>query len=243
MSLRLLCVTAHPDDECYAFGGALALAAKRGVETSVVCFTDGQAAANRGTASSGKALGKMRREELEASSKILNVAHTEVLDYYDGRLDRADFLKVVTEIVTRIRRYRPHVIVTFGADGGANTHPDHTIISLATTAAFHWAGHPKRLLEAGALHQAQRLYHQTTDFFLADRPKPLPLPWTLKLDITEVFEQKLEAFRAHTSQAPLMEQTRELFLKHGKYELFTLVAAMVPQPATASTDMFDGVRE
>lgn len=243
MSLRLLCVTAHPDDECYAFGGALALAAKRGVETSVVCFTDGQAAANRGTAGTGKALGKMRREEFAASSKVLNVTHGEVLDYDDGKLDHTDFLKITTEIVTRIRTFRPHVILTFGADGGANTHPDHTIISLATTAAFHWAGHPKRLLEAGALHQPQRLYHQTTDFFLAGRPKPLPAPWTLKLDVTEVFDQKLEAFRAHVSQTPLMEATRELFLKHGKYERYSLAASMMPQPATASTDMFDGVRE
>lgn len=243
MSLRLLCLTAHPDDECYAFGGALALAAKRGVETSVVCFTDGQAAANRGTASTSRALGKMRREEFEASSKVLGVAHSEVLDYDDGKLDHTDFLKIATEIVTRIRSFRPHVVLTFGADGGANTHPDHALISLATTAAFHWAGHPKRLLEAGALHQAQRLYHQTTDFFLPDRHKPLPAPWTLKLDITEVFDQKLEAFRAHTSQAPLMEQTRELFLKHGKYELFSLAASMVPQPALQSTDMFDGVAE
>ena len=36
MGLRLLCVVAHPDDECFAFGGALALAADQGVETHVV---------------------------------------------------------------------------------------------------------------------------------------------------------------------------------------------------------------
>ena len=41
-------MVAHPDDECYAFGGALALAADRGVETYVICLTDGQAATNRG---------------------------------------------------------------------------------------------------------------------------------------------------------------------------------------------------
>ena len=57
MGLKLMCVTAHPDDECYAFGGALALAADRGVETYVVCLTDGQAATNRGDAADGEALG------------------------------------------------------------------------------------------------------------------------------------------------------------------------------------------
>ncbi len=66
MPLKLLCVTAHPDDECFAFGGALALAVERGVEVSVLCLTDGQAATNRGTAKSGAELGAMRRKEFEA---------------------------------------------------------------------------------------------------------------------------------------------------------------------------------
>ncbi len=52
MGLKLVCVVAHPDDECYAFGGALALAAAQGVETYVVCLTDGQAATNRRCSSS-----------------------------------------------------------------------------------------------------------------------------------------------------------------------------------------------
>ncbi len=47
--LKLLCVTAHPDDEAGAFGGTLLLYHERGVETSVVCMTAGTAARNRGT--------------------------------------------------------------------------------------------------------------------------------------------------------------------------------------------------
>lgn len=241
MSLRLLCITAHPDDECYAFGGALALAAKRGVATSVVCLTDGQAATNRGTATSSKALGQMRRDEFTASCKVLGVAHTELLDYHDATLITIPLLKLAGDIVERIRSFRPHVVLAFGHDGGPNTHSDHIMVSLATQAAFHWAGHPKQMLDRGALHTPQRLYLQTTNFFLPDRHKPLPSPWTLTLDIRDVFDQKIEAFRAHTSQAPLMEKTRELFLKHGQSEYYTLAAAMVPQPATASTDMFEGV--
>src|SRR5580698_2383642 len=63
VGLKLMCVVAHPDDECFGFGGALALAADRGIETYVVCLTDGQAAANRGDAATGEALGAIRREE------------------------------------------------------------------------------------------------------------------------------------------------------------------------------------
>jgi LmbE family N-acetylglucosaminyl deacetylase len=243
MSFRLLCVTAHPDDECFAFGGALALAADRGVETTVLCLTDGQAASHRGTASSNKELGHMRRAEFEASCAVLGVQHNELLDYQDGKLEFADFSKLAGELVERIRRIRPHVMLTFGGDGGLNTHPDHILASAATNAAFHWAGSAKRYIGHGDPFQPQRLYHLSTTFFLPDRHPPLPAPWTLTLDIAAVFDRKLDACRAHVSQMPLMEQAMPIIEKHGLQEVYTLAAAIVPQPARQSTDMFEGVAE
>ena len=79
--LKLLCITAHPDDEAGAFGGTLLLYQERGVETSVVCLTAGTAARNRGTARSNEELAELRRAEFAASCKVLNVSHGEVLDY------------------------------------------------------------------------------------------------------------------------------------------------------------------
>ncbi len=243
MGLRLLCVGAHPDDECFAFGGALALAAAHGVETSVLCLTDGQAAMHRGSATSGQELGKMRSEEFAASCDVLGVAQHEMLAYQDARLEFEPLAKIAGDILERIRSFRPHVVVTFGLDGGANTHPDHTAVSAATSAAFHWAGNPKRLLDRGPLWQPQRLFHQTTNFFLPDRHKPLPAPWTLALDIGSVFEKKMEAFRKHTSQAPLEQQVRGLFQLHGQKEYYTLAASLVPQPSVQSTDMFEAIAD
>ena len=243
MSLRLLCVVAHPDDECFAFGGALTLAAERGVETSVICLTDGQAATNRGSAASGKELGEMRRAEFAASCKVLGVTHYELLDYQDAQLEFANLSELAGKLVARIRSFRPQVVLTFGNDGGLNTHPDHTVVSAATTAAFHWSGSPKRYLELGEIYQPQRLYHLTTSYFLPDRQPPMPAPWTLTLDISSVFDRKREAFRAHASQAPLMERTKPVFDEHGHEERYTLVASPVPQPARQSTDMFEGVAE
>jgi LmbE family N-acetylglucosaminyl deacetylase len=243
LSLRLLCVVAHPDDECFAFGGALSLAADRGVETSVICLTDGQAASHRGAASSKKELGEMRRSEFEASCKILGVKHQELLDYEDARLEFADFSELAGKLVERIRQFRPQVVLTFGLDGALNTHPDHIMVAAATTAAFHWAGSAKRYIGRGDVYQAQRLYYLSTSFVLPDRPPPLPAPWTLTLDIASVFDRKFEAFGAHTSQRPLMEKTRPIFEQHGKQEHYTLAAAAVPQPARQSTDMFEGVAE
>jgi len=243
MSLRLLCVIAHPDDECFAFGGALALAADRGIETTVLCLTDGQAAKNRGDSTSSADLGQMRRAEFHISCKILGVTHAQLLDYQDGQLEHEPLSKVAGDLVHYIRTLKPHVILTFGADGAANTHPDHTTVSLAATAAFHWAGAAKRFTALGTPWQAQRLFHQTTDFFLPDRPQPLPAPWTLTLDIRSAFDRKVAAFRAHTSQAPLAQFAIPLFEQHGRHELYTLIAAAAPQPAAQSTDMFEGIVE
>ena len=61
--LKLLCITAHPDDEAGAFGGTLLLYSERGVATSVVCLTAGTAAKNRGTARTNEELAELRTGE------------------------------------------------------------------------------------------------------------------------------------------------------------------------------------
>lgn len=241
MGQRLMCVVAHPDDECFGFGGALALAAERGIETYVVCMTDGQAATNRGTAATGAELGTMRRTEFAASCKVLGVTEHELLDYQDGQLENVHTVAATEQLVERMRRFRPNVVMTFGGDGGMNSHADHMMVSFWTTAAFHWAGQPKRFPELGDPHQAARLFHLTTDFFLPGRRPPRPIPWTVALDIRSVSARKFEAFKQHRSQAPLMERTKAVFDRFGVQEFYTLVAASDPQPARQWTDLFEGL--
>ncbi len=243
MGLKLMCVVAHPDDECFAFGGVLALAAERGVETYVVCLTDGQAAKNRGDAVSGAALGEMRRKEFAASCKVLGVTHHELMDLQDGRLEFTDFSKTAGQLVERMRRFRPNVVTTFGTDGGLNTHADHMMASMLTTAAFHWCGQARRYPDLGTVHQPDRLFYLTTNFFIPGRQAPRPMPWTVTLDIRSVQQRKHEAFRQHVSQAPLMEQTKGFFERHGAEEFYTLVATAEPQAARHMTDLFEGLGE
>jgi hypothetical protein len=69
----------------------------------------------------------------------------------------------------------------------------------------------------------------------------MPMPWTVRLDIRSVLARKIEAFRQHASQAPLMKQTKEIFEKYGADEFYTLVAAAEPQPTTLTADLFDGL--
>jgi LmbE family N-acetylglucosaminyl deacetylase len=241
VGLKLMCVVAHPDDECYAFGGALALAADRGVETYVICLTDGQAATNRGDAASGEALGKVRREEFRASCDVLGVTWHELMDYQDGQLESVHFSQAAERLVERMRRFKPNVVITFGGDGGQNTHADHMMASMLTTAAFHWSGQPKRYPSAGETHKARRLYYVTTNFLMPDRQRAMMMPWTMTLDIRSVRERKTEAFRKHVSQAPLMEKTKEIFERYGAEEFYALAAAAEPQAARLGTDLFDGL--
>ena len=236
-----MCVVAHPDDECFAFGGALALAADRGVETHVICLTDGQAAKNRGDAASAAELGRMRREEFAASCRVLGVSHFEMLDYRDGELMQASVIEAAGRLTGIMRRVRPDVVITFGGDGGMNVHPDHMMVSFLTTTAFHWCAQEQRAPEAGAVFSPERLFHATTDAFLPDRLPPRPVPWSVVLDIRPVRERKQQAFRQHISQAPLMESTRDFFDQHGAQEFYTLIASKDAQPFAAMTDLFEGL--
>src|SRR5438105_15767117 len=120
--LRPLCLPAHPDNEAGGFGRSLLLYDARGVETHVICLTPGQAATHRGPAKSDTELSDLRRKEFQVSCEILRVSRGEILDYPDGRLDNQDFRAVVADLTRRIRQIRPHVVITFGPEGGVTAH-------------------------------------------------------------------------------------------------------------------------
>jgi LmbE family N-acetylglucosaminyl deacetylase len=171
--LRLMVVTAHPDDEASSFGGSLRLYRERGVETCVICLTPGQAATHRGGARNDQELGAMRRKEFAAACEILKVSRGIVLDYPDGQLHRLEMQRVVSELALRIREFRPHVLLTFDPGGGVTGHTDHSMASVFATLAFHWAGRdnrfPDQLSNSASPHRTQKLYYATADFILPGR--------------------------------------------------------------------------
>ena len=236
---RLMCVVAHPDDECFAFGGALVLAARAGYEISVVCLTDGQAATNRGTSADGKNLGAMRREEFARSCAVLGVAHHELLDYHDGKLEFANVSEAAGKIVERMRRFKPEIVITFSMDGSLNVHPDHMMVSAITSAAFHWAARPKRYPEQELEPwQADRLYLQSTDFMLPDREPQLPAPWSVRVDVSAVRGIKEAAFREHTSQLPVLDKVQPFWDQYGDAEYYVLAAAKEPKQISHTDSLF-----
>ena len=128
--LRLLVVTAHPDDESMGFGGTLAKYAAEGVETYLVTATRGERGryGSHGRAVSREEVGRAREAELVAAAGILGIREVTILGYADGAVDQTNTSKAIREIAWHIRRIRPGVVVTFGPDG-AYGHPDHIAIS------------------------------------------------------------------------------------------------------------------
>jgi LmbE family N-acetylglucosaminyl deacetylase len=244
---RLMVITAHPDDEAGNFGGSLRLYRDRGAETSVICLTPGQAATNRGSAKNDRELAELRRAEFAASCEILRVSEPVVLNYPDGQLHRQELNRVVYELTLRIRKFRPQVLLTFGADGGFTGHSDHSMAGIFATLAFHWAGRANRYadqLENGLKpHRVQKLYHSTSEFVLPNRPPITFAPPTCVIEIGEHLETKISAFKAHKTQAPLFSLFEENMRKRERREMFHLAASVNPGPPPAETDLFEGIKD
>jgi len=242
---RLLCVTAHPDDEAGGFGGSLLRYSQAGVETHVICLTAGEAATHRGAAKTSSELSEMRRREFAESCKILNVTHGEVLGYPDSALDRVPLADIVGKLVRHIREICPQIVLTFGPEGAVTAHLDHGMTSVFATLAFHWAARSDRFseqLQQGLKpHRAQKLYYGTALFTMPQR-QPVALPAvTAVIDVREYYETKIAAFRAHATQSPLFGIFEGMVRKRGREEMFHLAAAQQPQRLQQETDLFAGV--
>jgi LmbE family N-acetylglucosaminyl deacetylase len=245
--LRLLCVTAHPDDEAGSFGGTLLLYRARNVETYVICLTPGQAATHRGGARSDEELAATRREEFARACKVLQVTRGEVLGFRDGALETTAASTVAEILVERIRQIRPQVIITYGGEGAVTAHPDHSMAGVFASLAFHWAGRtnrfPGQLANGLQPYRPQKLYYSTADFFLPDRQPISAAPASAVIEIGEYFQTKVQAFKQHASQSPLFDLFERNVSRRGTSEMFHLVAAREFHKIEMENDLFQGVTE
>jgi len=142
VTLRLLAVHAHPDDESSKGAATYASYASHGARVLVVSCTGGEAGdiQNPGldanaTAMANRDMGGLRRLEMAGAQAAMGIEHR-WLGYADSGLPEGDegvradsFAAIPLEIsgqplVRIVREFRPHVLVTYDENGGY-PHPDH----------------------------------------------------------------------------------------------------------------------
>ncbi len=147
----ILCVFAHPDDESFGMGGALAGYAMRGTPVDLLCATRGEAGQlGDPPVTTQEQLGVVREAALRDAVRVLGFRDLSLLDHHDGQLSDVPYETLLGEVMDVIRRVRPTTVITFGPYG-IYGHPDHIRIAAVTRDAF------ARLRDA--LPELQRLYY------------------------------------------------------------------------------------
>ena len=187
---RLLACFAHPDDEAFPVGGALAAHAARGVQIRLITATLGEEGEIRQAgAATPETLGSVRRVELARAVRILGLHDHVVLHYRDSGMAgtppnehpqafvNAHPEAVIERLVAEIRRFRPQVILTFDPDG-LYGHPDHIAIHNHALEAFHRAArpdaYPQHLVNGVTPYAPQRIYYSA-------RPRGFRMEWAQAL--------------------------------------------------------------
>jgi LmbE family N-acetylglucosaminyl deacetylase len=199
MPERVLVVMAHPDDVDFGAAGTVATWTEQGVDVVYCIVTDGEAGGSDRSVDRAD-MAALRREEQTAAAKVVGVTDLHFLGHPDGRLYPT--LDLRRDISRVIRIVQPTRVLTQSPERSFQriyaSHPDHLAAGEATLCAVYPDSRNPfsfpELLDAGLE------------------------PWTVSevwmmvgnahnmwVDITDTFDCKVEALRAHTSQTAHME--------------------------------------
>jgi N-acetylglucosamine malate deacetylase 1 len=182
MKLDILAFGVHPDDVELSCAGVLLVEKLNGKKTGIIDLTQGELG-TRGTA-------ETRKQEAAAAAKILGVDVRENLGMADGffKNDEAHQL----QIITAIRTYQPEIIL---CNAPSDRHPDHGRSARLVADASFLSGLKKiETAVNGVQQQAWRpkyVFNYIQDKFLQP---------DFVIDVTHVFEQKVEAIKAYGTQ-------------------------------------------
>ena len=172
---------AHPDDAELVMGGTLALMAAQGRRLALVDLTRGESG-SRGTP-------ETRAAEAKDAARILGVAHRESLGLPDARL--AVMPEQKDPIVETVRRLRPRLVLL---QHWEQRHPDHSAASRLVYDACFLAGLRNYKSDLGPPFRPAKLVYSVT------MTEATEVPPTLVVDISSLWERKLQAIRAFASQ-------------------------------------------
>jgi len=135
-ALSVLAVCAHPDDESFGLGAALATFSDQGSSTAVLCFTVGEAST---LGAHSPELGRVRAGELADAALELDVDQVELLHFPDGALSEQPRELLAEHVQQVVERVRADLLLVFD-EGGITGHPDHcqaTSVALAIGEKVH----------------------------------------------------------------------------------------------------------
>lgn len=257
MTLRLMCVLAHPDDESLGTGGTLAKYAAEGAETYLVTATRGERGrfGGSGERPGDVVVGETRETELRGAARELGVREVIVLGFPDGGLDAVPPAIAQEAIAEQLRRIKPQVVVTFGPDG-AYGHPDHIAVSQLTTAAVVRAADRDYAVSklyyiawsAPVWAQYQAALKRLTSTVDGVERQVDPAPdWeiTTRLDTSAVWPTVWRAVQCHQTQmggyAPLTQLSPERHRALWGVQEFYRAFSLVNGSRTRESDLFEGL--
>ena len=183
MKLNLLAIGVHPDDVELGCSGTLINEVKAGKQCGIIDLTQGELG-TRGTI-------ETRYQEAANAAMIMGVQVRENLKMRDGFFENDETHKL--QLISAIRNYQPDIII---GNVLHDRHPDHGRAGKLIAEAAFLAGLAKieTTDEAGqvqarwrpsyVLHYIQDWYHEPD----------------LLIDISGVFEQRMDAIRAYSTQ-------------------------------------------
>lgn len=196
---RALVFGAHPDDIDFGAAGTIATWTAAGIAVSYCVATRGDAGGFDDTPR--EQMPELREKEQRAAAAEVGVHDVTFLGYPDGRLYVTHELR--RDLARVIRRVRPQRVLTQSPERDwsfvRRSHPDHMALGEASLAAVYPDArnpfaHPELLadegLEAWAVPEVWVAGGNAEDRYV---------------DITETFDRKVAALRAHASQTGHIE--------------------------------------
>jgi N-acetylglucosamine malate deacetylase 1 len=177
MAVDVLIIGAHPDDAELCSGGFIARLVKSGKSVGIVDLTRGEMG-TRGTP-------EIRAQEAERARLLLGISTSENLGLPDGRLEATDDAKRL--VIEAIRRARPGIVV---APHAIDLHPDHAVTGRIVEQVRYLCAMPKWPADGEPCRVPLVLRTMFHTQFDPD----------LVVDVTDVYEAKIEAIRCYASQ-------------------------------------------
>jgi N-acetylglucosamine malate deacetylase 2 len=210
-------VFAHPDDEVFGPGGTLALFAKEGRDTYIICVTDGDAGQN--SSNDHRRLGEIRREELQKSAKELGVKEVFFLGYKDGTLSNNLYHEVAKKITDILDRLDPEILLTM-EHRGVSGHLDHIAVSMISSYVYEHKKSIKEIWYYALTEEARKLQ---SPYFIYFPPGYKASEINKTVTIGSVWDQKVRAMHQHLSQTHDINRIIGQFMKRPKEEYFFIV--------------------